>query len=692
MKKKSTFLIIIALFFTMPFITVVAFSKTSQTTSKSFVIGTWVASGWGDWDPPIYISLPNNYYLQNCLEGLVWTDLNGDSHPLLATNWTIYPRPDEGGHTGGIKAIALSLRQGVKFHDGSDWNATVAKWNMDRWTAISGNLTGKGDAQNRDFYWFDASQWANEFTANWNLSWYQYNPYGLGSEIPIMNSTEIVNPYLINITFNTWTNGIAYFSGATAMMISKHSYEPWTDEPIYGIGEHPDFPQDNPAVFPGHLIGTGPYVFDYYDAAVTSTGHLVKNENYWNKTTLETDGLFSITDVYIRHYADFESRTTAALTGEIDFIADLAQIPITDHDAVLADPLLKYDPTYLDPGVIEITFRCEEGLNTPTPPGPPYYGLTPKEIFESLYHIPLPDGVNRTVRQALTYSFDYETYFDVVQGGWGTISKSCLGLESIYYNDTIQQPYYDLTKARGILLSDPYYAGLAAARGLSISNTSQEWVAIATSNPMGIHNMIYTTGSDVDVFMKSALNNLGFGFYGVEDPNVWVNQVATGQVVIYDMFPFIWPLSAINPWPALNAYYNSKNRVIPYAGYNFNFLANDTIDDLLTQIYFTDDPQPLYDQLAYELQNYHIPNLLLCQYQQGFAINVGWNYTENMPERIGFSGLPYYAWIYGDRVTSEIPPLIPSYEPATITMVSLMTIFGLIYVAMKRNRSFTKKK
>ncbi|MFX1279743.1 MAG: ABC transporter substrate-binding protein [Promethearchaeota archaeon] len=693
MKNKLLVIILIAIFFSMPFINVVALPKTSQTPSKNFVVGTWVASGWGDWDPPIYISLPNNYYLQNCLEGLVWTDLDGVPHPLLATNWTIYSRPDEGGHTGGVKAIALSLRQGVKFHDGSDWNASVAKWNMDRWTDISGNLTGSGDAQNRDFYWFDASQWDNEFTANWNLSWHQSDLFGLGSEIPIINNTEIINPYLINVTFNTWTTTASYFAGATAMMISKQSYSPWTNEPIYGIGEHPDFPQDNPAIFPGHLIGTGPYIFDYYDAAITSTGHVIKNENYWNKTALEATGLFSITDVYIRHYADFESRTTAILTGEIDFIADLAQIPITDHDAVLTDPLLKYDPTYLDPGVVEITFKCEEGLNTPTPPGPPYYGLTPKQIFPSISGgLPLPDGVNRTVRRALTYSFDYETYFDVVQNGWGNISQSSLGLESIYYNKNIQEAYYNLTKAREILLSDPYYAGLAAARGLTISNTTQEWNAVAASTPIDTHNMMYTTGSDVAAFMESALNNIGFGFVGFNDPNVWVNQVATGLVVLYDMFPFIWPLSTINPWPAMNAYYTSKNRVIPYFGYNFNFLANSSLDDLFTEIYFTDNPQPLYDQLAYDLQNYHIPNLYICQYQQGFGINIGWNYTRNMPERIGFSGLPYYAWVYGDRITTRAHPDILSYEPTTITIVSLITIFGLTYVAMKRRGNFTIKK
>ena len=33
---------------------------------------------------------------------------------------------------GGIHVMNITLRENVKFHDGSEWNATVAKWNIDR--------------------------------------------------------------------------------------------------------------------------------------------------------------------------------------------------------------------------------------------------------------------------------------------------------------------------------------------------------------------------------------------------------------------------------------------------------------------------------------------------------------------------------------------------------------------------------
>jgi ABC-type transport system substrate-binding protein len=139
-RVKKIFIIVLLMTAILPSLGIFGMAekpKTSQGSTISFVCG--ITYGAADWDPPIYISTPNNYYLWAALETLVWTDFNGNAHPVLATNWTIYPRLNEGGHTGGVKAIAFSLRQGVEFHDNSEWNATVAKWNIDR--AIDQNGT-----------------------------------------------------------------------------------------------------------------------------------------------------------------------------------------------------------------------------------------------------------------------------------------------------------------------------------------------------------------------------------------------------------------------------------------------------------------------------------------------------------------------------------------------------------------------
>ncbi|TES97167.1 MAG: hypothetical protein E3J90_07080 [Promethearchaeota archaeon] len=690
---KNLCLIILLISFATPIISVIATPTTAQTTTNSFVCG--ITFGADDWDPPIYKSTPTNYYIWATLETLLWTDPEGSVYPVLATDWDIYPRIDEGGHTGGVKAISFTLRQGVTFHDGSAFNASVVKWNIDRNTAISGNLTGTGDAQNRDIYWFDASDWSIDFTTNWNLTWaLSGDPFGLGTEIPVINKTEVISPYVVNITFNSWTTNIAAFAGAYYLMASMESYGDWSGAPIYGVGEDPAFPQDDPLTFPGHMIGTGPYEFDFIDEAVTATGHMIKNDNYWNGTALEAEGLFAITDVYVRHYVDFETRTTALLTGEVDYLSDLSQIPITDLDAVKADSLLSYKEYRLDPGIVDINFKCEEGLNTPTPVVAPYWGMTPKQIFPFISHYfglppstPLPDGINRTIRRALSYSFNYETYFNIVGEGRGNLSQSSLGIQSLFYDPSVPEPYYDVTKAREFLLNDPYYGPLCTNRSLSASNITAEWNAVATSNPIATHDMLYNTGTEVPVYMEKALNDIGCGFIGVGVADIWQGYVGTGLAIMYDMFPFVWPNSETDPWPFMSLFYTSKNRFIPSFGYNFNFMANNTIDQKFTDIYFAADKQADYSFIADHIQNYDVPMLYLYQYMIGFAHNKGWTYIDQMPERIGFSGLPYYAWIGGERAITVIPPeIIPGYPAILVTLISAVSILGTVYAIMQKKR------
>ncbi len=56
------------------------------------------------------------------IESLIREDMKGGYHPWLATGWKI----DQVKNT-----ITLSLRKGVKFHDGTDFNARAAKWCLD---------------------------------------------------------------------------------------------------------------------------------------------------------------------------------------------------------------------------------------------------------------------------------------------------------------------------------------------------------------------------------------------------------------------------------------------------------------------------------------------------------------------------------------------------------------------------------
>jgi ABC-type transport system substrate-binding protein len=62
------------------------------------------------------------YSMVPCLESLWWVDENWQLQPLLAESWDIAP---------GWESVTFYLRKGVKFHDGTDWNAQAAKFNLD---------------------------------------------------------------------------------------------------------------------------------------------------------------------------------------------------------------------------------------------------------------------------------------------------------------------------------------------------------------------------------------------------------------------------------------------------------------------------------------------------------------------------------------------------------------------------------
>jgi peptide/nickel transport system substrate-binding protein len=60
------------------------------------------------------------------LETLMEVDMNNVFSPTLATDWKV---------ADDLSSITLTIRKGVKFHDGSDFNAAVAKWNIDQMIA-----------------------------------------------------------------------------------------------------------------------------------------------------------------------------------------------------------------------------------------------------------------------------------------------------------------------------------------------------------------------------------------------------------------------------------------------------------------------------------------------------------------------------------------------------------------------------
>ncbi len=153
-------------------------------------------------------------YMELCIEPLVFVDGQGTAQPRLAKSWSWSP---------DNLTLTMQLQQGVKFQDGSDFNADVAVWNLQM----------------------------------------RIKDQGLG--VSNMVSVSKVDDYTIQIVTNHFDN--TWFSnlrGTLGMMISEQE---WNQYGADYVDTHP--------------IGCGPFSFKDY----VENDHLdfVRNPNYYGQ-------------------------------------------------------------------------------------------------------------------------------------------------------------------------------------------------------------------------------------------------------------------------------------------------------------------------------------------------------------------------------------------------------------------------
>ena len=201
-------------------------------------------------------------------EGLFGFDRNMKLIPVLAESYTA----SEDGLTYTIK-----LKKGIKFQDGTDFNAEAVKVNFDRVTNPENKL----------------------------------KRYGLYS---IIAKTEPVDDFTVRITlkepFSAFINDLAHPSG---VMISPAALKQWGSK---DIAFHP--------------VGTGPFKFVEWKA--TDYLKVAKNENYWRK------GYPKVDTITWKPVVDNNSRAALMQTGEAQFTFP---VPYELADVLKAKPQLE---------------------------------------------------------------------------------------------------------------------------------------------------------------------------------------------------------------------------------------------------------------------------------------------------------------------------------------------------------------
>ncbi|MFX1456844.1 MAG: ABC transporter substrate-binding protein [Promethearchaeota archaeon] len=645
----------------------------------------YIGGNEGNWDPAISTGGNRIYdYGWNTLEKIVSGNANftagtsGDLvweewKPILCTDWVVEYWPEEINSLGfknrdGIKAIDFTLRENVKFHDGSDWNATVMKWNIDRLFMISGNLTGNGDLTRMTDFWFDAQYWEDYITPSHNFSSYiGHNSYynGLNTSQPqLVGQVPIVKQVLIlenktsggqvRVEWNSWNQG-----GLEAIwvnMISMHTYKDYYDKAIYG------WDNDDP-FYPDHLIGTGAYKYLAHDETI-GRGTLGKFANYWNKSALEGEGWYNIDYIDFIHYDDKITRNAALYNHSVDFAYDDFWNPI-DYDYVIADPQLQYLETGVSEHLTQITLNC---INE-TWWAWPGYDAWRKGFYSDTE---TSGGIPRALRKAMNYAFDYDAYINGTLNGRAVRTGGLVGIDNIYYNSSAPIPDFNLTHAREILLTteadisgevytvmgaangyspDPdlyNFSKMCADRGLTASSLDVEWQTVAITAPIFTLNFFWDDAHEgLKNVLQSSLRNIGIalvdktGATNKVNNSIWYDCVNRYWYKTFDGTHSTW---SANAWP-LDYYYpryypggyvnvnyqdNEEGRwrtqggaglQIWWPGWNFAFCYNEEVDFWLEQMFYSNHSRKLecISNISKIVQNQLYPVISISQYKNGWV-------------------------------------------------------------------------
>lgn len=202
------------------------------------------------------------YSVIPCLEGFWWIDENWELQPILAESWDI---------ASGWESITFHLRKGVKFHDGTDWNAQAAKYNLD--ALVEAKKKG---------------------TSAWS-------------------SIEILDNYTIRINFTEYQNiqqsAIAdcRFVSPTAIQENGLEWAKW------------------------HPVGTGPFEFVSFELNVSC--EYKKFDDYWgNKPYLDGIKIIYIADPVTQSTAMQAGEVHALVTRQLQPCAELRDMGFNLED------------------------------------------------------------------------------------------------------------------------------------------------------------------------------------------------------------------------------------------------------------------------------------------------------------------------------------------------------------------------
>ena len=303
-----------------------------------------------------------------------------DLEPSLATEWT--PNAD-------FTEWTFTLREGVKFHDGTDFNADAVCFNFNRWYNFKGVL------QNPDVsaYWQDTF---GGFAKNES------------PDLPesLFKSCTASNPTTVAIELSSATGRIpAALALPSFAMQSPAALQKYDADKVTASGDTFEYP----SYATEHPTGTGPYKLDSRDEA-NKTVTIVRNDDYWGDKAKMGKIVFKV-------IPDNNARKQELQAGSID-----------GYDLVA-------------PGDIETLKSAGKQILDRPPFNILYLGINQKN----------PALAKPQVRQALAHAVNREALVKSKFPPAAEVAKEFMPPEVAGYADDVTTYSYDPAKAKQLL-------------------------------------------------------------------------------------------------------------------------------------------------------------------------------------------------------------------------------------------------
>ena len=265
---------------------------------------TFGAAGAPDLFDPFYASDGETFRVsRQIMEGLVgFKPGTAEVEPELAREWQSSP---DG------KTWTFKLDQGVKFHDGTDFNAEAVCKNFQRWY----NQTGAGQNQALSYYWIE-----------------NFGGFADGKSPSLYQSCEAPDPATAVVHLTRATSKFPDMLGLPAFaMQSPAAMEQYQANNVQAQGDSFIYPEYAKA----HPTGTGPFKFVSYDEG-NQTIRLARNDDYHGDKAKPSELIFRI-------IPDETSRKQELEAGSIDGYdypnaADLQALRDGGHNVMVRPP------------------------------------------------------------------------------------------------------------------------------------------------------------------------------------------------------------------------------------------------------------------------------------------------------------------------------------------------------------------